>query len=264
MGSSSRSDVSAPAQKGRSLLERWVSGTKPRWLPGFAPAPREVASGLWSVDRRIEIPAGPRLETRALLADLPDGGVLAWSPVPLDDALREFVRVRGGARFLVAPNSFHYLGLAEWQRAFPEAACWLAPGLPARVAGLPGGCELHTDVATPFQATLPHRALDCGRGATEVAFHHAPSRTLLIVDAAFNVRHAERWRDRAIWGALGVLGRFGPTPTARAFLLRDRAAIARWIDALCAWPFERIVMAHGEPLAAGPRELRAAFARYSS
>jgi hypothetical protein len=249
--------------RARSLLERGVAGTRPRWIESHAPAPYEIASGLWSVDRLLGIGAGPRLGTRALLADLPEGGVLAWSPVPLGDRLREFVLSRGGARFLVAPNSFHYLGLAEWQRAFPDAEVWLAPGLPARVgAALPAGRELVENAATPFAATLPHRVLDCGRGVTEVAFLHAPSRTLLLADSAFNVVHLERWRDRAVWSALGVLGRFGPTPTARAFLLRDRAAVAAWIQALCQWPFERVVVAHGEPLGAGPRELRQAFGRY--
>lgn len=247
----------------RGLLERVIARSRPSWLDSPAPAPRELAHGLWSVDRVIGIPAGPRLGTRALLVELPGGGVLAWSPVPLSDALRAFVETRGGARFLVAPNSFHYLGLAEWQRAFPSASCWLAPGLPARVgAAVPAGHELLDGADTPFAPALPHRVLDCGRGVSEVALFHAASRTLLIVDSAFNVQRPERWQDRLAWGALGVLGHFGPTPTSRTFLLRDRAAVAGWIEALCAWPFARVAMAHGEPLAGGPRELRAAFARY--
>jgi hypothetical protein len=246
----------------RTLLERLIARAHPRWIESFAPVPYEIAPGLRSVDRLLEIPLGPRLGTRALLIDLPDGGVLAWSPVPLGDALRELVETRGGARFLVAPNSFHYLGIADWQRAFPSAESWLAPGLPARVANAPAGRELHEGAATPFAALLPHRALDCGRGVSEVAFLHAPSRTLLLVDSAFNLRHVDRRRDRLAWAAAGVLGRFGPTPTARAFLLRERAAVGAWIERLCAWPFERVVVAHGEPLGAGPRELRAAFVRY--
>ena len=246
----------------RSALERATARSKPAWIASHAPPPCEIAPGLWSVDRLLGIPFGPRLGTRALLVDLPNGGVLAWSPVPLSDALREFVAARGGARFLVAPNSFHYLGLAEWKSAFPSAEVWLAPGLPARVADVAAGNELHSGAATPFVASFPHRVLDSGRGVTEVAFLHAPSRTLLLVDSAFNVRTLERRIDRVIWTAAGVFGRFGPTPTARLLLLRERAAVAAWIESLCAWPFERVVMAHGEPLAAGPRELRNAFARY--
>ena len=209
----------------------------------------------------------PRIGTRALLVQLPEGGLLAWSPVPLGDptgALHEFVAARGGARFLIAPNSFHYLGLAAWKRAFPEAAIWLAPGLAARKQDVPAGEELRAGAGTPFADVLRHCLLDCGRGVTEVAFLHAPSRSLLLADSAFNLSRPARWLDRVGARLLGIPLRFGPTRSARLLLLRDRASVRAWIDALCAWDFERIVMAHGEPLAAGPRELREAFARYLS
>jgi hypothetical protein len=245
------------------LLERLIALGKPSWLAAHAPPPREIAPGLWSVDRWLGIPAGPRLPARALLVDLPESGVLAWSPVPLIDALRELVTGRGGARFLVAPNSFHYFGLAEWKRAFPNAEIWLAPGLPVRVADVPGGCELREGAATPFAATLPHLVLDCGRGLTEVAFFHAQSRTLLLCDSSFNLDPPPaRWADRIGARLMGIPFRFGPTRTARLMLLRDRAAVAAWIEELCTWDFVRVVMAHGEPLNAGPRELRAAFANW--
>jgi hypothetical protein len=246
----------------RSLIERVVALGKPSWLSSYAPPPREIAPGLWSVDRLLGVPAGPRLPARSLLVDSPEGGLLVWSPVPLSDALRDFVAARGGARFLVAPNSFHYLGLAGWKRAFPNAEIWLAPGLPARVADVPRGCELHEGAATPFAATLPHRVLDCARGVAEVAFLHAPSRSLLLCDSAFNLSPPPRALDRLGARLLGIPFRFGPTPTARLMLLRDRAAVAAWIEELCAWDFVRVVMAHGEPLDAGPRELRAAFANW--
>jgi len=254
--------VSAGVASRRSLLERLIARGTPRWHAAYEPPPRELAPGLWSVDRSLGIPLGPRLGTRSLLIDLPDGGVLAWSPVPLSNALSDFVSARGGARFLVAPNSFHYLGLAAWQRAFPDAAIWLAPGLRARKPELPAGDELLPGAAPPFADLLPHRVLDCGRGVTEVAFLHAPSRTLILVDTAFNLPAPPRRRDRFGLWLLGLPPRFGPTRSSRLILLRDRAAIRAWVDTLCAWRFERIVMAHGEPLAAGPSELRMAFARY--
>ncbi len=246
----------------RGPIERLVALSKPRWLASFAPAPREIAPGLWSIDRMLGIPAGPRLPTRGLLVELPDGGLLAWSPVPLDDALRQRVTARGGARFLVAPNSFHYLAIAEWQRAFPSAEVWLAPGLPARVADAPAGRELDPAATTPFAETLAHCVLDCGRGVTEVAFLHAPSRSLLLCDGAFNLSSPERAIDRIGSRLMGMRFAFGPSRTARLMLLTERAAVAAWIEALCTWDFARIVVAHGEPLAAGPSALRAAFARW--
>ena len=234
----------------------------PSWVAALRPAPREIAPGFWSVDRALGLTLGPQFPTRALLVELPGGGLLVWSPVPLDDALREFVRARGGVRFLVAPNSFHYLGLAEWKRAFPEAALWLAPGLRARCPELPAGEEFANEAATPFAASFPHRTLDSGRGVSEVAFLHTPSHTLVLVDVCFNLQRLPRALDRIAARALGVWRRFGPTPTARLILLRDRVAVAAWIEQLCEWEFSRIAVAHGDVLDAGPSGLRAAFARY--
>jgi hypothetical protein len=236
-----------------------MAQAQPRWLAEFAPAPQEIAPGLWSVDRWLAIPLGPRLPARGLLVDLPGGGVLAWSPPPLGDALRELVRSRGGARFLIAPNSFHYLGLREWQREFPDARCWLAPGLRARRPELPAGDELREGATTPFSAIFPHHVLDCGQDIAEVAFLHAPSRTLVLVDSAFHVVDLPRVRDRVAARLFGIPARFGPTRTSRLFLLRDRAAVAAWIERLCAWDFARIALAHGDVLDAGPAGLRQAF-----
>ena len=85
---------------------------------------------------------------------------------------------------------------------------------------------------------------------------------MILTDAAFHVLAAPL-RDRLGWRALGVWKRFGPSRTARTFLLRDRARVAAWIERLCAFDFARIAVAHGEPLEdAGPAALRAAFRAY--
>ena len=99
-------------------------------------------------------------------------------------------------------------------------------------------------------------------GITEVGFFHARSRTLLLVDTSFNLHPPARALDRIGARLLGIPFRFGPTRSAKLIILRDRAVIAAWIEQLCAWDFSRIAMAHGEPLEAGPRELRTAFARW--
>ena len=65
----------------RSLADRLIAVATPRWVGSHAPEPRELAPGLWSVDREIGARVGPRLGARMLLVDLPSGGVVAWSPV---------------------------------------------------------------------------------------------------------------------------------------------------------------------------------------
>jgi hypothetical protein len=246
----------------RSAFERIVARVAPRWDDDVRPPPREIAPGLWSIDRRIVLPGGSPLPARALLAALPDGELLAWSPVPLQEELRAQVEALGRVRFVVAPSSFHYLGVASWLAAWPDAALFLAPALAERRPELPRGVALDEGAATPFADTLPHTVLAPRGLVSEVAFLHRPSRSLILVDACFHIGHCERARDRWAWRLNGVYRRLGPSWTARVGLLRGRARVADFVERLCRWDFDRVVVAHGDVAeSTGPAALRAAFAR---
>jgi len=202
------------------------------------------------------------MPTRSLAVRMPDGALVVLSPVP-DEPARRDAAALGPVRFLVAPNSFHYVGLSGWAAAFPEARVFLAPGLRARRPELPGGDELAEGAETPFGGVLAHSVLGPIRSVSEVAFLHRPSRTLLLTDACFHILAAPRARDRLALRMLGAWQRFGPSRTARTILLRDRAQVASFVARICRWDFERIVVAHGEVLEpAGPEVLCAAFRSY--
>jgi hypothetical protein len=190
-----------------------------------------------------------------------DGALAVLSPPPDPEARRD-VAALGRIGALIAPNSFHYGGLPGWAAAFPEARIFLAPGLAARRPELPAGEALGESAPTPFADVLAHAVFGPVRGVSEVVFLHRSSRTLILTDLCFNVREAP-WRDRLGWRLLGAWRRFGPSRTARAVLLRDRARVAAFVERLCTWPFERIVVAHGEVLEdASAATLREAFRSY--
>ena len=252
------------ARARRGWLERALALGRPRWDETLRPAPHEIAAGLFSIERRFFMPGGWALPARSLAARLDDGALAVLSPAPDADAQRD-VAALGPVRTLVAPNSFHHEGIAGWARRFPDAARFLAPGLPARRPDLPAGEEIREGAVYPFSGALAHAVLDAGRGVTEVAFLHRASRTLLLTDVCFHVREARGLRDRLGLRALGAWQRFGPPRTARAVLLRDRERVLGWLRRICAWDFVRIVVAHGDVLdPAGPEALRAAFAPYLS
>ena len=235
---------------------------QPRWDEALRPAPRALAEDLYSIERRFFLPGGFAMPTRSLAVRMPDGALAVLSPLPDEDARRE-VAALGPVRFLVAPNSFHHVGLASWAAAFPAARVFLAPGLRVRRPELPASEELAEGAATPFADVLAHSVLGPSRGVSEVAFLHRPSRTLILTDACFHILQAPRVRDRLGFRMLGVWRRFGPSLTARTILLRDRAQIASFVARLCRWDFERIVVAHGEVLEpAGTEALCAAFRSY--
>ena len=226
------------------------------------PPPFALADDLYSIERRFFLPGGIAMPTRSLVVRCQDGALAVLSPPPDEDALRD-VAALGPVRFLVAPNSFHHVGLASWAAAFPGARVLLAPGLRARRPELPGGDELEEGAEAPFADVLSHTVLGPVRGVSEVAFLHRPSRTLILTDACFHIREAARARDRLGLRMLGAWRRFGPSRTARTILLRDRKQVASFIERICRWDFARIVVAHGEPLEpAGPERLREAFRAY--
>jgi hypothetical protein len=101
------------------------------------------------------------------------------------------------------------------------------------------------------------------RGVAEVALFHRPSATLILTDVAFHLLQFEHWLDRIAWRLNGVPPRFGPARTSRLFLLHDRAAASEFLNRVRVWPFQRVLVAHGEPLETNAGEVfRQAFARY--
>jgi hypothetical protein len=246
----------------RGVLDRAMGWGQPRWDEALRPGPQPLAEGLYAIDRRFFLPGGIALPTRSLVVRVADGGVAVLSPVPDAEARRD-VALLGPVRFLVAPNSFHYTGLASWAAAFPDARVLFAPGLRSRRPELPAGDEIAEGAALPFASALAHTVLGPIRGVSEVAFLHRPSRTLILTDACFHIRDAANTRDRLAYRMLGAWRRFGPSRTARTILLRDRTQVEDFVERLCRWDFTRIEVAHGEALEpAGPETLCAAFRSY--
>jgi hypothetical protein len=65
------------------------------------------------------------------------GGVLmVHSPIHLAQELLFDAGSIGSVRFIVAPNRFHHLFVADWQRAYPNAQTFCAPGLDTKRADL--------------------------------------------------------------------------------------------------------------------------------
>ena len=231
----------------RGALERVLSWGRPRWDETLRPAPRPIGEGLYEIERRFVLPGGLAMPTRGFVVRLADGEVAVISPPP-DEAARRDAAALGPVRMLVAPNSFHYVGIPSWAAAFPEARVLLAPGLRARRPELTAGDEMREGAALPCGGVLAHTVLGPQRGVAEVALLHRPSRTLVLTDACFHLPPATRALDRLRYRLFGVPRGLGPSFTARTLLLRDRAEVAAFVERLCAWDFDRIAMAHGKSI----------------
>lgn len=226
------------------------------------PPAMHLADGVWSLERHLRMPGGPLLPTRTTIVRLSSGGLALISPPPPHPETFAAIDALGSVEVLLAPNSFHYLYVTDATRVYPRAKLYLAPGLQARVAALPPGLDLATQSLSP---DFDQAILDSGRGIAEAILFHRPSRILLLTDCAFNLVHLEHASDRLFWRLFGVPREFGPSRTARMMLLSSRQRTAEALRQVLAWPFERILVAHGEVVQTDSRaRFERAFARYLS
>ncbi len=85
---------------------------------------KPLGSNLWFADGGIVSFKGFDYPTRMVIVRLADGGLWLWSPVEKTFEIEREIRMLGPVRHIVSPNKLHYLFLAEWQAAFPQAKLW--------------------------------------------------------------------------------------------------------------------------------------------
>jgi Domain of unknown function (DUF4336) len=221
---------------------------------------REFGRGIWTAEGPIVSFLGFRYLTRMALIRLSTGGLFAWSPVALAAALKAKVDALGPVRCLVSPNRLHHLFLDEWKSAYPQARLYASPGLRRKRSDLAFDGELGDRPEPEWAADIDQVPVR-GSILTEVEFFHRASRTAILADLVQNF--PPDW----FRGWRGVVARLdgicAPKPGAprewRASFFNRRAARTA-LHNILAWPIERVLIAHGEPVAGdGAAFVRRAF-----
>jgi hypothetical protein len=213
---------------------------------------QQLDSDLWVADSPLRF-VGLELGARMTVIRLPGGELLLHSPIAAAAELVREVESLGRVAYLVAPNRLHHLFVGEWLEACPAAKVYVAPGLDKKRSDLKIEGVL-TDVAEAGWAGAVDQILVNGFPlANEVVFFHRPSKTLIATDLAFNVGASSPRLTRFFFRLSGAYGRVAPTAIERIGI-RDRAAFRLCFERILEWPFERVVVAHGEVSESGGRE----------
>jgi hypothetical protein len=168
------------------------------------------------------------------------------SPVACTPDLVTAVKALGPVAAIIAPNVFHYTHLADWTRAFPQAAVFGVAGLGAKVAGI-AFAVLDDHPPQPWWDAIDCHVIALG-SFTEAVFLHRASRTLIVTDLMQNFE-ADRIRNplvRAVMRMGGATGPNGkPSIEIRIAALRHRAALREGVRRMLAWQPTGIILAHG-------------------
>ena len=250
------------ATMGLALFSDGHAHPAPSMLYRPLDVPKPFAPDVWLIDSEI----GPGVPVRMTVVRLPTGELLLHSPTRHSPDLQQALTALGPIRYLVAPNSVHWMFCKQWQDAVEDTVTYAAPGLrrrgAVRRAGLRVDHELSDVAPAAWGGAFAQVVVPGGAGFREVVLFHEPSRTVLLTDLVQNFDPGKLpWLLRP---AARLLGNAMPTSRApghlRAVVLLQRGAASVAARRIVAWAPERIVVTHGRPIVNGAAErLRRSF-----
>lgn len=208
-----------------------------------------ISRTIWLMPYPVSL-GGARFEARMTIVRLGDGSLVVHSPGPLDAGVRDWMLTLGRVAVILAPGNFHHLHVAACQRAFPDAETWICPGVERRDRALRFDGVLGEQLPAPMRAEF-EQVFVRGRLMAEVALLHRPTRTLLLVDLVERFGdHTPNvnWMLRTSMKLFGMWNRPTLAPEYRIAGWKDRAAARTALERILAWDFERVVIAHGDPV----------------
>lgn len=206
-----------------------------------------LADDLWTASHPLSF-FGVEVGTRMTVVRLRSGGLFVHSPIPLGEAMREAVDAIGPVVAIVAPSLFHHLYVGEWVRAYPSASVSGCPGIERKRSDVRFARILGNEPADEWVGELDQVLFDALPMLNEVVFHHRPTKTIISSDLVFNLASHASAMTRTV---AFLIGHRKPGPTwLERWMVKDRPAAREQIGRMIAWDAERIVLAHGDPIAA--------------
>ncbi len=204
---------------------------------------------LWTAQDILRLPAGVRLPLRMTAIRLPKGGLVVHSPLPLTDDLLKAVARIDAVEYLIAPSNLHHRFAGQWQKRFAGAKLYGSVGLPKKRKDLAFAGQLAASgddgAPAPWALVLDQQLVAGAPKLNEVAFFHRSTGTLLVSDLLFNVTHPANVMTGLVLSMAGTKGRLAMSRAWRGYT-KDKPALKASLEKILAWPFTRILPAHGE------------------
>ena len=199
-----------------------------------------VSTGFFSAEWNVTVPV------RMTVIRLKNGRVLIHSPVPIGRAAFGGRRA-GAASGVNRTQSLPSLVRFEWKSAFPAAKIFCVPGLETIRSDIKFDGVLDNVAAAEWRGEVDQMLVEGIPMYGEMVFFHRSSRTLIVSDVVFNYTAAQAASDP------GVVAGFGPDRRIKAAITDPNAARAS-VEGILRWPFERVILAHGDIVDSGGYE----------
>jgi hypothetical protein len=203
---------------------------------------------IWIASGPTVTSAGFRYPTRMTVIRL-GSGLFIWSPSGLPADTRAELTALGEVRFLVTPNSLHGAFLPDWRKAYPQAAIYAAPGSRKARPDIAFDKDLGDDPNPAWSGEIDQAIVHGNMITSEVVFFHRKSRTVLFTDL---IQHFPPDWFRGVQALIarldGMTGSEPQVPQKFQVAFNNRKAARASLERILAWPAEKVVMAHAEPV----------------
>jgi len=223
----------------------------------YAPidTPKPVAENIWIIDGPVigfqNFGFSMPFPTRMTIVRLSGNRLFVHSPIRLTDQLKAAVDQLGTVTWLIASNTIHYAGVPDWQKAYPDALAFCAPGVIKRAKSVGISVRFDgelADSAEPDWADDIKQVLVRGGYLNEAVFFHSASETLILTDLIENFEpqkvKSPFWRFM-----LRLFGTMDPDGSAprdmRATFIGHRGHVRKCVETMIGWNPKRVILAHG-------------------
>jgi len=215
---------------------------------------RKVTEGIWTFSKPFARFGFFPIGGRSTAIKLRSGDVWVLASTPLTPETKETIDAMGPVKYIMAADDVHHLYIDDFHAAYPGAKVIGVPALVAKKSGkykfdgvygtdLPGtkyGFEPEIE-ACYFSGFKNH----------DVAFFHAPSKTLLQADLMMNLPPTEQYSKSTSSGRVPIIGDLvNPWTTAQKRIVwalgADKAAMKRDAKTVAGWDFTRMIPCHGD------------------
>lgn len=211
---------------------------------------REIDRDIWVAERPLRY-FGLSVGTRMTVIRLTSGELVVISPIQIDDATVDRFSKLGTVSHIIAPNLYHYLFAADFQKLYPNALFWAAPGLDTKKPELkidrtidPNASSLWDGIEHIFFDGFSTLTLGGFDPIDEFVFFHIASRTLILTDTALHFDESYPIVTQLATRILGGYKSLSPTLLER-IATTDKEKISKSVDRVLNWDFDRVVVAHG-------------------
>jgi hypothetical protein len=211
---------------------------------------KAIDTDIWVAEQPLKY-FGLEVGTRMTVIRLSSNKLMVISPIKMDNSTINALNQLGEVSYIIVPNLYHHLFVADFKQYYPHAKLCAVSGLERKrpdlqIEQIISDRSIYQIDGVEYVLVEGFNTFDM-KGYSplnECVCFHATSQTLIVTDIVFHFDEQSSPKTKLIAKMLGAYKQLRPSLLEK-FATQDKIKVKRSIQQLLTWNFERIIMAHG-------------------